>query len=139
MHTNIIHAYMHTSIIHAYTPQAILHHTHTHTHTYIHTYTHTYMYIHGTQVGDDCLIILPAIPLEETRLPQPLKSFAILLSWLFDEEKRDKAANEALTHFIPKPGSYVYSCVYMCLYSVRIGVICIHVYVCACMWCIWTK
>ena len=56
-----------------------------------------------SKVGDDCIIILPAIPMEETKLPEPLKTFAINLASLFDEEKRDKAAREALTYFVPKP------------------------------------
>lgn len=56
-----------------------------------------------SKVGDECLIFLPAIPMEEILLPEPLKTFAISISTVFDEEKRDKAAREALTHFIPKP------------------------------------
>jgi len=35
----------------------------------------------------DCLIILPALPMEPTRFPEPLRSFVILISEVFDEQK----------------------------------------------------
>jgi len=55
------------------------------------------------EVGPQCQVVLPAIPLEETALPEPIKSVAILLNNSFDSEKRDAAAARATVHFIPKP------------------------------------
>jgi lysophospholipase L1-like esterase len=57
------------------------------------------------RVGAGCLVALPALPLEETRLPQPLKSAAIWLGARFDAQKRAAAAaaGEDRVQFIPKP------------------------------------
>jgi len=55
------------------------------------------------QVGEECIIFLPAIPLEETRLPEPLKTAAVRLSQIFDEEKKFMATQQPWIHFIPKP------------------------------------
>mmetsp|Transcript_51184 Transcript_51184/g.120283 ORF Transcript_51184/g.120283 Transcript_51184/m.120283 type:complete len:403 (-) Transcript_51184:473-1681(-) len=55
------------------------------------------------EVGDQCVVVLPAIPLEETTLPEPVKSIMILLCNTFDSEKRKTATQQALVHFIPKP------------------------------------
>jgi len=61
------------------------------------------------KVGDECLIVLPAIPMEETRLPEPVRTVGIYMGYLFDEQKRDMAAIEALTHFIPKPAMEIWA------------------------------
>ena len=37
------------------------------------------------KVGEECIIFLPAIPLEETRLPEPLKTVN-LAKFMFVEE-----------------------------------------------------
>jgi lysophospholipase L1-like esterase len=55
------------------------------------------------RAGAGCMVALPALPLEETRLPQPLKSAAIWLGARFDAEKRAAAAAEDRRLFIPKP------------------------------------
>jgi len=61
------------------------------------------------KVGDECLIVLPAIPMEETLLPEPVRTLGIYMGHLFDEQKREKAAIEALTHFIPKPAMEIWA------------------------------
>ena len=57
------------------------------------------------RAGAGCLVALPALLLEETRLPQPIKAAAIWLGARFDAEKRAAAAaaGEDRVHFIPKP------------------------------------
>ena len=35
----------------------------------------------------ECLVVLPALPMESTRFPEPLRSFAIMLGDAFDREK----------------------------------------------------
>jgi lysophospholipase L1-like esterase len=57
------------------------------------------------KAGAGCLVALPALPLEETCLPQPLKSAAIWLGARFDAQKRAAAAaaGEDRVQFIPKP------------------------------------
>jgi lysophospholipase L1-like esterase len=57
------------------------------------------------KAGSGCLVALPALPLEETRLPQPLKAAAIWLGARFDAQKRAAAAAAGAdrVYFIPKP------------------------------------
>jgi len=61
------------------------------------------------QVGDECIIVLPAIPMEETLLPEPLRTVGIYVGQLFDFQKKDYAASEKLTHFIPKPAMEIWA------------------------------
>lgn len=55
-------------------------------------------------LGPQCLIALPAMPMEPTRFPEPLRSFVIYISEVFDEEKNRLARNgSGSILYIPKP------------------------------------
>jgi len=54
-------------------------------------------------LGPECLLVLPALPLEPTRFPEPLRSFVIYIAEVYDEMKAELARELAMTSFIPKP------------------------------------
>jgi lysophospholipase L1-like esterase len=56
------------------------------------------------RVGPACALFLPALPLEVTRFPEPLHTFAVRLAAAFDAEKRRAAADLPGVFFVPKPG-----------------------------------
>jgi len=55
-------------------------------------------------LGPHCVIALPAMPMEPTRFPEPLRSFVIYIAEVFDKEKEHLAkASAGSILFIPKP------------------------------------
>jgi len=54
-------------------------------------------------LGPDCLIVLPALPMEPTRFPEPLRSFVILISEVFDEQKKSLCSENPHTLYVQKP------------------------------------
>eukprot|EP00285_Hemiselmis_virescens_P017811 CAMPEP_0173404576 /NCGR_PEP_ID=MMETSP1356-20130122/59734_1 /TAXON_ID=77927 ORGANISM="Hemiselmis virescens, Strain PCC157" /NCGR_SAMPLE_ID=MMETSP1356 /ASSEMBLY_ACC=CAM_ASM_000847 /LENGTH=335 /DNA_ID=CAMNT_0014365275 /DNA_START=21 /DNA_END=1025 /DNA_ORIENTATION=+ len=54
-------------------------------------------------LGAECSIIFPALPMEPTRFPEPLRSFVIFVGEVFDEEKTRLARDHTRIYFLSKP------------------------------------
>jgi lysophospholipase L1-like esterase len=55
------------------------------------------------EVGPDCVIFLPALPLEPTQFPEPLRTLVIHLGAIFDSQKERIAAELPGVVFLAKP------------------------------------
>lgn len=55
------------------------------------------------KLGRECMIFLPAMPMEPTRFPEPLKSFVIFIGEIYDEEKNRVSKEHPRIVFIYKP------------------------------------
>ena len=61
-------------------------------------------------LGPQCVIVLPGLPMEPTRFPEPLRAFVLFLAEVYDEEKarlatleNRRGAGGGSVLFIPKP------------------------------------